>query len=229
MSKLRAMTAVAALSLLAACNETHVTDNTTWASKTAPIQTTQEWQPSPWMQVMQRFGGLKPAGGVEARLERRLLEIAQARASAANRPPSRDLSEVALSDADLRLESVDTKFVDPKSALRPLQDSLIGREARKLGSKLTRVFAGPASFYSLPGKVASGGQFVPEGMTAAHRTLPFGTKLRVTDPKSGRSVVVVVNDRGPFVGGRVLDLSLGAARALGMTSRGVIQVRAEVI
>ena len=66
-------------------------------------------------------------------------------------------------------------------------------------------------------------------MTAAHRTLPFGTKLRVTDPKSGRSVVVIVNDRGPYIGGRVLDLSLGAARVLGMTSRGVIQVRAEVI
>jgi rare lipoprotein A (peptidoglycan hydrolase) len=207
MSKLRAMTAVAALSLVAACNETYVAHNTTRVSKTPPIQTTQEWQPSPWMQVMQRFGALKPAGSVEARLERRLLEIAQTRAGA----PSGRLS------------------MDPKSALRPLQDTLIGQEARKLGSKLTRVFAGPASFYSLPGKVASGSQFIPEGMTAAHRTLPFGTKLRVTDPKSGRSVVVIVNDRGPYIGGRVLDLSLGAARVLGMTSRGVIQVRAEVI
>jgi rare lipoprotein A (peptidoglycan hydrolase) len=207
MSKLRAMTAAAALSLLAACNETYVAHNTTQASKSPPIQTEQELQPSPWMQVMQRFGALKPAGSAEARLERRLLEIAQARALA----PSGRLS------------------VDPNSALRPLQDTLIGREARKLGSRLTRIFAGPASYYSLPGKVASGGQFIPEGMTAAHRTLPFGTKLRVTDPKSGRSVVVVVNDRGPFIGGRVLDLSLGAARVLGMTSRGVIQVRAEVI
>jgi len=229
MSKLRAMTAVAALSLLAACNETYVAHNTTQAAKTPPIQTAQERQPSPWMQVMQRFGALKPAGSVEARLERRLREIAQARASAPSGRLSRGLNEVALGDSDPRPEYADAKFADPKSALRPLQDTLIGREARKLGSKLTRVFAGPASFYSLPGKVASGGQFVPEGMTAAHRTLPFGTKLRVTDPKSGRSVVVVVNDRGPFIGGRVLDLSLGAARVLGMTGRGVIQVRAEVI
>ena len=213
MSKLRAMTAVAALSLLAACNETYVAHNTTQVSKTASIQTAQDRQPSPWMQVMQRFGALKPAGGVEARLERRLLEIARARVGEP-RPEYVD---------------IDPKLANPRSALRPLQDTLIGREARKLGSKLTRVFAGPASFYSLPGKVASGGQFVPEGMTAAHRTLPFGTKLRVTDPKSGRSVVVVVNDRGPFISGRVLDLSLGAARVLGMTSRGVIQVRAEVI
>jgi rare lipoprotein A (peptidoglycan hydrolase) len=220
MSKLRATTAVAALSLLAACNETYVA--TTQAPKTRPIQTTQESQPNPWMQVMQRFGVLKPAGGAEAHLEKRLLEIARAHASA----PSGRLQQglVASGDGDPQLGSA-----DPKSALRPLQDSVIVREARKLGSKLTRVFAGPASFYSLPGKVASGGKFVPEGMTAAHRTLPFGTKLRVTDPKSGRSVVVVVNDRGPYINGRVLDLSLGAARVLGMTSRGVIQVRAEVI
>lgn len=88
-------------------------------------------------------------------------------------------------------------------------------------------FAGKASFYSHPGRVASGGRFNPHGLTTAHRSLPFGTKLRVSDPKSGRSVVVTVNDRGPFTGGRVLDLSLGAAKVLGMTSRGVMHVHAE--
>jgi rare lipoprotein A len=88
-------------------------------------------------------------------------------------------------------------------------------------------FAGRASFYGHPGRTASGGRFNPHGLTAAHRTLPFGTKLRVSDPKSGRSVVVTVNDRGPFTGGRVLDLSLGAAQVLGMTKRGVMHVRAE--
>jgi rare lipoprotein A len=67
------------------------------------------------------------------------------------------------------------------------------------------------------------------GLTAAHRTLPFGTRLRVTDPASGRSVIVVVNDRGPFGRGRVLDLSIGAAKALGMIDRGVILVRADVL
>jgi rare lipoprotein A (peptidoglycan hydrolase) len=218
MSQLRAMTAVAALSLFAASIEIYIAQDAAQAWNSLPTQTMRDRQPSPWMQVMQRFGALTPAGSVEATLEKRLLEIAK------THPWAPIAREPALGDGDPRPEAVTRK-----SALRSLQDSLIGQEARKLGSKLTRVFAGPASFYSLPGKVASGGQFVPEGMTAAHRTLPFGTKLRVTDPKSGRSVVVVVNDRGPYIGGRVLDLSLGAARALGMTSRGVIQVRAEVI
>jgi rare lipoprotein A len=67
------------------------------------------------------------------------------------------------------------------------------------------------------------------GLTAAHRTLPFGTHVRVTDPKTRRSVVVVINDRGPFGKHRVLDLSPSAARALGMISRGVIYVQAEVL
>jgi rare lipoprotein A len=57
--------------------------------------------------------------------------------------------------------------------------------------------------------------------------LPFGTRIRVTDPRSGRSVVVTINDRGPFGRHRVLDLSMGAARALGMLDRGVIYVRAD--
>ena len=62
-----------------------------------------------------------------------------------------------------------------------------------------------------------------------HRSLPFGTRLKVTDLKSGRHVQVTVTDRGPFVRGRVLDLSRGAAQALGMVGRGVIQVRTEVL
>jgi rare lipoprotein A len=67
------------------------------------------------------------------------------------------------------------------------------------------------------------------GLTAAHRTLPFGTHVRVTDPKTKRSVVVIINDRGPFGKRRVLDLSPSAARELGMISRGVIFVEAEVL
>ena len=63
-------------------------------------------------------------------------------------------------------------------------------------------------------------------MTAAHRTLPFGTRAKVTH--AGRSVVVTINDRGPFIRGRVLDLSKGAARAVGLTGRGVGHVVAEV-
>ena len=65
--------------------------------------------------------------------------------------------------------------------------------------------------------------------TAAHRSLPFGTRVRVTDLATNRSVVVVITDRGPRVRDRVLDLSLGAARSLGITDRGVAQVRVEVL
>jgi rare lipoprotein A len=68
----------------------------------------------------------------------------------------------------------------------------------------------------------------PKKFTAAHRSLPFGTRLRVTDPRSRRSVVVIVNDRGPFTKGRVLDLSLAAAKALHMTGRGLLNVTAVV-
>jgi rare lipoprotein A len=65
-------------------------------------------------------------------------------------------------------------------------------------------------------RTASGERFNPNGLTAAHRTLPFGTCLRVSNPKTGRSVAVRVNDRGPFTKGVSLDLSHGAARAIGM-------------
>ncbi len=65
------------------------------------------------------------------------------------------------------------------------------------------------------------------GLTAAHKTLPFGTKLRVTYPSTSRTVVVVVNDRGPFIRGRELDLSYGAAKELGMVEQGVARVKIE--
>jgi rare lipoprotein A len=89
-------------------------------------------------------------------------------------------------------------------------------------------FSGMASYYGNESgsKTASGQRFNQNAMTAAHRTLPFGTRLRVTH--NGNSVVVTVNDRGPFIRGRVLDLSKGAARAIGLTSRGVGRVVAEV-
>lgn len=90
-------------------------------------------------------------------------------------------------------------------------------------------FEGFASYYTESSHVASGGRYQPNGLTAAHRSLPFGTRVRVRDLKTGRSVVVVINDRGPFVHGRVLDLSLGAAKALGMEHRGVNRIRADVL
>jgi rare lipoprotein A len=92
-----------------------------------------------------------------------------------------------------------------------------------------RNFTGMASYYWEGARVADGSRFNPHGLTAAHRTLPFGTRLWVTDLMSQRSVMVTINDRGPFVRNRVLDLSLGAAKALGMTGRGVTRIRAVIM
>lgn len=93
-----------------------------------------------------------------------------------------------------------------------------------------RHFSGIAAFYSADyrGNTACGDRYDPAKFTAAHRTLPFGTRVRVTDPKSRRTVVVVVNDRGPFTKGRVLDLSMAAAKALHMIGHGLIRITAEV-
>lgn len=92
-----------------------------------------------------------------------------------------------------------------------------------------RTFSGMASYYGSESgsRTASGQRMNSNAMTCAHRSLPFGTKLRVTH--GGSSVVVTVNDRGPFVRGRVLDLSTGAARAIGLTRAGVGRVTAEVV
>lgn len=96
-------------------------------------------------------------------------------------------------------------------------------------SSTGRSFSGMASFYGNESgsRTASGQRFNQNAMTAAHRSLPFGTKLRVTH--GGSSVIVTINDRGPFVRGRVLDLSTGAARAIGLTGAGVGRVTAEVV
>ncbi|MEI9405186.1 septal ring lytic transglycosylase RlpA family protein [Mesorhizobium argentiipisi] len=79
---------------------------------------------------------------------------------------------------------------------------------------------GHASWYALHSRTASGERMNPSALTAAHRSLPFGTKLRVTNKNNGRSVVVRINDRGPFVRGRMLDLSRGAASELGFIGSG---------
>ncbi len=83
---------------------------------------------------------------------------------------------------------------------------------------------GRASWYALYSQTASGERMNPADLTAAHRTLPFGTKLKVTNQKNGKTVVVRINDRGPFVKGRVIDLSKAAASQLGFVSSGVAKI-----
>ena len=88
---------------------------------------------------------------------------------------------------------------------------------------------GLAAYYSEGQATASGERFNARAMTAAHRTLPFGTRVRVTRTDNGRSVIVRINDRGPYGGGRIIDVSVAAAQALGMTGRGVAPVALEVV
>ena len=93
-------------------------------------------------------------------------------------------------------------------------------------SSIAQAQSGIASVYS-GSRTASGERASASGMTAAHRTLPFGTLVRITHQRSGRSVVVRINDRGPFVRGRVIDVTAAAARALGFS--GLASVTLDVI
>ncbi|MBR0740580.1 septal ring lytic transglycosylase RlpA family protein [Bradyrhizobium liaoningense] len=105
---------------------------------------------------------------------------------------------------------------------RPIRRARANRDAKQTASH------GVASFYS-DTQTASGEKFDRNELTAAHPTLPFGTKLRVTDTSSGRFVTVRVNDRGPYIRGRVVDVSPSAAEALGMVDKGITNVRLDVV
>jgi rare lipoprotein A len=101
--------------------------------------------------------------------------------------------------------------------------------ARKDAADTKVASSGMASFYTEGTRTASGEKFNTLELTAAHPTLPFGTKLRVTNAATGRSVTVRVNDRGPYVPGRVVDVSYSAADALGMVGKGVAKVKLDVV
>ncbi len=92
---------------------------------------------------------------------------------------------------------------------------------------------GKASWYSIRTnrgtKTASGQRLCDKGATAAHKTLPMGTKVRVTNQVNGKSEIVTINDRGPFTRGRVIDLTIGSAERLGFRQRGVVPVKVEVL
>lgn len=88
-----------------------------------------------------------------------------------------------------------------------------------------RTQTGIASWYQMGKKTANGERYNPDGMTAAHRTLPFGTIVEVKNLRNGRTARLRINDRGPFVGGRIIDVSRGGARALGLMGSGTARVR----
>jgi rare lipoprotein A len=88
---------------------------------------------------------------------------------------------------------------------------------------------GIASYYWQGKVTANGERYRPDGISAAHKTLPFGTRVKVTHLKSGRSIIVRINDRGPFIKGRIIDLSRGAAGQLGIKGAGLARVKIEVV
>lgn len=96
----------------------------------------------------------------------------------------------------------------------------------------TKCITGQCSWYGAKfngKKTASGEKFDSNKFTAAHKTLPFGTKLKITNTKSGKSTIVTVNDRGPFVKSRVLDISSAAAQELGVINRGIFTAEIEIL
>lgn len=109
-----------------------------------------------------------------------------------------------------------------------------GEASERRGREMVRVeiLHGKASFYHgkwIGRKTANGEIYRRSDMTAAHKTLPFNTNLRVTNLRNGRAVIVRVNNRGPYIKGRIVDLSVEAAREIGMMEAGVVPVRVEVL
>lgn len=112
----------------------------------------------------------------------------------------------------------------------PPREQAPGTEPQPSTEQGEAIGSGKASFYAQQhhGKLtASGERFDQHSLTAAHRTLPFGTRVRVINTRNGKSVVVRINDRGPFVRGRVIDLSKAAFQSIASTRSGVIRVRLE--
>lgn len=118
-----------------------------------------------------------------------------------------------------------------KKSYKATKSASYGKKAKRSYSAAASGggYSGKASYYWQPQRVASGGWFNPNAMTAAHKTLPFGTKVRVTNRVNGKSVVVTINDRGPYIKGRIIDLSRRAAQQISMTGMGVAPVSVTVL
>ena len=147
-------------------------------------------------------------------------------------------SNVSVQD-DLDTDSSDERNVsatmppdEVKEPVDPTPVAVLPEPKLKLLPEVVRVITGEASWYGpgFYGNHTANGEIYRQGtMTAAHRTLPFGTKVRVTNLWNGRSAVIRINDRGPFIDHRVIDLGHGAASTLGLISSGIAQVKLEVL
>jgi rare lipoprotein A len=122
------------------------------------------------------------------------------------------------------LESHDRKLFASRGAGagHAKEEAHADKRAKEQGASV-----GLASFYAEGSETASGERFNANELTAAHRTLPFGTRVRVTNRSNGRSVVVTINDRGPFVSGRIIDVTPAGARALGMSGVASVSIERE--
>lgn len=148
-----------------------------------------------------------------------------------------------IDDAALAQSAVVQKIAQPEVSTQPQQAAKKPQavqtakkpqqkvQSQKTTGGIKSTTRGMASFYGYESgsRTASGERFNPEALTAAHRTLPFGTRVRVTNMWNGRSVIVRITDRGPFIRGRIIDVSTNAARQLGMMSSGVASVQLEVL
>lgn len=121
-------------------------------------------------------------------------------------------------------ESQETRVTRKRVAIRSIKHT-----PYKHTAAIPKTSYGIASFYDEGQKTANGETFNPKALTAAHPTLPFGTRLRVTNVATGRSVTVRINDRGPYVAGRVVDVSYTAAETLGIVGRGIAKVKLDVV
>ena len=131
-----------------------------------------------------------------------------------------------LAKADSGFDTWDASFSNKEYT----ESSFEKRVKKAVRETVTTVFdgeSGYASYYWQPQAVACGGRFNPSALTAAHRTLPCGTKVKVTNTRNGKTTVVTINDRGPYVSGRIIDLSKAAAIQINMTGAGVAPVRIE--
>ncbi|MET7465541.1 septal ring lytic transglycosylase RlpA family protein [Nonomuraea sp. NPDC005501] len=138
--------------------------------------------------------------------------------TAAAKPPAPAKPKPAAAPvAAAKVKTVRTKTVRAKST-----------KSKTKSKVLSRGTCG-ASYYDEGQMTASGERFNPSAMTAAHKTLPLGSRVRVINPRNGDSVTVRINDRGPYVGGRCLDLSRAAFAAIGSTGAGVMRVTYEVL
>ena len=178
--------------------------------------------------LRQQQASIEAAKRSEAQAAQRLLEEQQAYVGSLNR----QVQEALQAEQDRQNREAATSAAAPSGSNRASGESASssgGGSSSGAGGYVATgmTFTGIASWYQIGTRTANGERFNPDAMTAAHKTLPFGTLVRVTF--RGNSVVVRINDRGPFTGGRIIDLSRGSAAAIGLKSAGIGTVQVEVV